>query len=155
MLKQTENSGLYILELQLLESILFTHHKLGNNNLLPGYYYYIGSAQQNLEKRIKRHLTRNKKKHWHIDYLTNNHRFIYSNILILKNFKKEKECVVVNRLEKKFNLDYPIVSFGNSDCNSCKSHLLFSENKISYNHFCSLYQSAVIFIPSSNETFCE
>ena len=152
-LKQTKDSGLYILELKLLRPNFFIHKKLGNHELLPGYYYYIGSAQKNLDKRVERHLANYKKKHWHIDFLTSNKDFLISDTFILKNFLKEGECKVVKQLEKRFVLNYPIKSFGNSDCNSCKSHLLFSENQISYSHFCSLYQSAVVFIPSSKDTF--
>jgi Uri superfamily endonuclease len=42
--------------------------------LKPGIYVYIGSARGpgGLRARIERHLRRNKKKHWHIDYLTTN-----------------------------------------------------------------------------------
>lgn len=151
--KQTKDTGLYILELELLNTFLFNHNKLGNYELLPGYYYYIGSAQKNLEKRINRHLSNYKKKHWHIDFLTSIKDFLKSKTIVLREFEKEKECKVVKKLENEFNLKYPIKSFGNSDCDSCKSHLLFSEIQISYSHFCSLYQSAVLFIPSSNETF--
>ena len=152
-LKQTNYSGIYILEIKLPATYNFVHSRLGNYKLVPGYYYYIGSAQRNLTKRIERHLSVDKKKHWHIDYLTNNQIFSISRTFVLKDFPKESECKLVNEIEQKFSLDFPIKSFGNSDCNLCKSHLLFSENQISYSHFCSLYQSAVLFMPSSNDTF--
>ena len=37
--------------------------------LKPGYYVYVGSAMNSLEKRVARHFRREKKLHWHIDYL--------------------------------------------------------------------------------------
>ncbi|MEO2152275.1 MAG: DUF123 domain-containing protein, partial [Thermococcus sp.] len=37
--------------------------------LRPGYYVYIGSAMNSLEKRVARHFRREKRLHWHIDYL--------------------------------------------------------------------------------------
>ncbi|WP_297513329.1 DUF123 domain-containing protein [Thermococcus sp.] len=37
--------------------------------LEPGYYVYVGSAMNSLEKRVARHFRREKKLHWHIDYL--------------------------------------------------------------------------------------
>ena len=151
--KQTNNTGIYILEIKLLDTFNFIHSRLGNYKLVPGYYYYIGSAQRNLKKRIDRHLSVDKKKHWHIDYLTTNKIFSISRIFVLENLPKESECKLVREIEQNFNIEFPIKSFGNSDCNLCKSHLLFSRKTISYNHFCSLYQSAVIFIPSSNDTF--
>ena len=44
--------------------------KLGIINFKKGCYVYVGSAMNSLESRVKRHLSDNKKKHWHIDYLT-------------------------------------------------------------------------------------
>jgi len=38
-------------------------------HLRPGYYVYVGSAMNSLEARVRRHMSRNKKLHWHIDYL--------------------------------------------------------------------------------------
>ena len=37
-----------------------------------GYYVYIGSAMNSLVARINRHLSDEKKLHWHIDYLLKN-----------------------------------------------------------------------------------
>ncbi|NJE53762.1 DUF123 domain-containing protein [Thermococcus sp. 21S9] len=37
--------------------------------LKPGYYVYVGSAMNSLEKRVARHFRREKRLHWHIDYL--------------------------------------------------------------------------------------
>ena len=37
-----------------------------------GYYVYIGSAMNSLVARINRHLSDDKKMHWHIDYLLKN-----------------------------------------------------------------------------------
>lgn len=53
--------------------------KLGFINFKKGCYVYVGSAMNCLESRVKRHLSDNKKKHWHIDYL-----------LLNKNSKIEK-----------------------------------------------------------------
>jgi len=36
----------------------------------PGYYVYFGSAHGGLSARVSRHLKREKRLHWHIDYLT-------------------------------------------------------------------------------------
>jgi Uri superfamily endonuclease len=37
--------------------------------LEKGYYVYVGSAMNSLEKRVARHFSREKKLHWHIDFL--------------------------------------------------------------------------------------
>ncbi|ASJ16777.1 endonuclease [Thermococcus chitonophagus] len=38
--------------------------------LKRGYYAYVGSAMNSLEKRVERHFKKEKRLHWHIDYLT-------------------------------------------------------------------------------------
>ena len=47
--------------------------KIGNlyqdHKFKKGYYVYIGSAMNSLVARINRHLSDNKKIHWHVDYL--------------------------------------------------------------------------------------
>ena len=46
--------------------------KLGRFIFPVGSYVYTGSAKTNIDKRIERHLSKEKKLHWHIDYLLNN-----------------------------------------------------------------------------------
>lgn len=151
MLKLTNNTGIYVLELKVKNKFTFSHHKLGVKDLVKGYYYYFGSAQINLSQRINRHLNKNKKEHWHIDFLTCNDNILINKIFIIKNLNKDYECKIANGLKQSFNLKIPIKNFGNSDCNKCESHLLFSKIEIDYNHLCSLYQSTVLCIPSSNK----
>ena len=43
--------------------------KFGTFEFPAGYYVYTGSAKRNLEARIKRHLSKEKRLKWHIDYL--------------------------------------------------------------------------------------
>lgn len=155
MQKQINKGGIYILEIVPTKTFSFSHKILGNHYFSMGYYYYVGSAQLNLDHRIKRHITKSKKLHWHIDYITSNKFTHITNVYILNNFTKEFECKIVEDLYNHFNMQFPIKSFGNSDCKICKSHLLYCEKQISYNQLCSLYQSAVSFIPSSKDTFCE
>jgi Uri superfamily endonuclease len=42
--------------------------KLGTFYFPAGFYIYVGSALNGLDARITRHLSKNKKKRWHIDY---------------------------------------------------------------------------------------
>ncbi|USS40534.1 DUF123 domain-containing protein [Thermococcus aggregans] len=37
--------------------------------LKKGYYIYVGSAMNSLEKRVERHFKKEKRLHWHIDFL--------------------------------------------------------------------------------------
>lgn len=52
--------------------------KLGRFHFPKGYYVYVGSAMNDLDARIARHLrpSSEKKKHWHIDYLLDYARVI-------------------------------------------------------------------------------
>ena len=43
--------------------------KLGNIQFKQGKYVYVGSAMNSLFGRIRRHLSDEKKLHWHVDYL--------------------------------------------------------------------------------------
>jgi len=150
--KQINNSGIYILELFLPKRTILSHNKFKNQVFSIGYHYYIGSAQKYLLQRIERHRRKEKKLRWHIDYLLNNREVLISNIYTISNLPKNQECKLVDNLISEMQLKVVIKNFGNSDCKSCESHLLFSNTRLDYNHLCSLYQSAVIFIPSSNET---
>ncbi len=42
---------------------------LGRHRFDQGWYLYTGSARRNLNARLSRHLRKNKKLRWHIDYL--------------------------------------------------------------------------------------
>lgn len=147
----TDNSGIYILELHSKTNFNFDHKKFGKLKLPAGYYYYIGSAQKNLAQRITRHFRKNKKLHWHIDYLIKKRSIKLINAYLLENYGKEGECKLVRDLQTEFGLKSIIKNFGNSDCRNCESHLLYSEESINYNQLLSLYHSTVLFIPSSKE----
>lgn len=43
---------------------------LGEREFKKGYYVYVGSAMQALDKRINRHLRKNKKIRWHLDHIS-------------------------------------------------------------------------------------
>jgi len=115
--------GIYILLIKINKNIQEKIGSLGRIKFDKGTYVYIGSAQNNLEKRISRHLSRNKKKFWHIDYLLNN-----TAVKILKIFYKRagrpEECKIAKNLSKSSHF---IPNFGCSDCN-CKSHLFKIKN---------------------------
>jgi len=110
--------GIYILLVSVSKDINVNVGTLGNVNFEKGLYAYVGSAQNNLGKRIERHLRKTKQKFWHIDYLLDN-----ANVEILKvfyeNAGKAEECKVANKIGERC---VPTKSFGSSDC-KCKSHL--------------------------------
>ncbi len=56
----------------------------------PGYYVYVGSAMNSLEARVRRHMRKEKKLHWHIDYLLKSARILEA-ILIPSEIRLEEE----------------------------------------------------------------
>ena len=88
-------------------------------NITPGKYIYVGRAKKNLISRLKRHLKKQKKIRWHIDYLTSHPACKIDSITIADI--DTKECTIADILE---NIGlYRIKDFGSSDCR-CKGHLL-------------------------------
>ncbi len=93
--------------------------KLGTINFSSGIYAYVGSAQTALEKRIARHLRKEKCIFWHIDHLLQD-----PNAKILKVFtkaaEKQEECRIAKKIAAKGET---VEGFGCSDC-ICTSHLV-------------------------------
>ena len=95
--------------------------KLGKFIFPVGYYVYTGSAKKNIDKRIKRHLSKKKNLHWHIDYLLNN------DAVQIIDIKKSE--IIECSLNQKTNGVIIIKGFGSSDCNlCCGSHLKYLGN---------------------------
>jgi Uri superfamily endonuclease len=115
--------GVYLLLIRVSRNLTIRIGSLGKINFDKGLYAYVGSAQKNLEKRLKRHLLKTKKKFWHIDYLLNN-KFTKIIKLLYKNSGKNEECKIANKLSK---TEIAIPNFGSSDCN-CRSHLFSLKN---------------------------
>ena len=111
--------GSYVLIAKINEPRRIKVGKLGEIHFKKGYYAYVGSALNSLEKRIGRHIRKEKKMRWHIDYLLQ-HASIKK--IFYKESNEKEECMIAS----KFDLDY-IPKFGSSDCN-CKSHLFYSRN---------------------------
>lgn len=95
--------------------------KVGQRRTIPfasGFYFYVGSALGGLEARIKRHLAREKRHHWHIDYLLDFGKIV--EVLTVPTNKKI-ECQVAKSISDGLEA---INGFGSSDCN-CRSHLFY------------------------------
>ncbi len=110
--------GIYILLIKVKKDINIKVGALGKILFKKGRYAYVGSAQNNLEKRIQRHLSKNKKKRWHIDYLLMNPNVEVESVHH-KETGKEEECEIAQVLE---TVEEPIKGFGSSDC-KCTAHL--------------------------------
>ncbi len=111
--------GTYVLLVKLEKNSRIKIGKLGFMNFQKGFYAYVGSGMNSLEKRIERHLLRKKKEHWHIDYLLGKARVYRA---VYAESGKRKECEIAGKLAGKFK---GVRRFGSSDC-ACESHLFFS-----------------------------
>jgi len=111
--------GTYCLVIELKKDSSIKIGALGKIKFKRGLYCYVGSALNNLEKRVQRHLSKKKKLHWHIDYFLLNKNSSIKKIFYKKSNKKE-ECKIANFVLK--NSTDTITGFGCSDC-SCKTHL--------------------------------
>ena len=115
--------GTYCLIIQLdSDSKIKIGKKLGQIQFQKGYYVYVGSALNSLESRLKRHLSDEKKMHWHIDYLLKKSQIVE---IIYCESDKKIECDLSHYLAGKTS---DINGFGCSDC-ECDSHLYFFKNK--------------------------
>jgi len=124
------NKGSYLLLIKIKKPVKIKTGFLGLIYFDRGHYVYVGSAMNNLQKRVKRHLESSnlekgqEKKHWHIDYLLSN-----DNVKIIEVYYKEseikEECLMAKKVKRESF--HKIKGFGSSDC-KCKSHLF----KINY-----------------------
>jgi histidyl-tRNA synthetase len=94
---------------------------LGQVILPPGAYLYLGSAHGpgGLPARLRRHLSADKRPHWHVDRLTA--AGTVERIFVLPN---GRECDLVDRALKLPAAHVPVAGFGSSDCRRCPAHLI-------------------------------
>jgi len=123
--------GSYILILHSLKEKSAIIGNLGTISLKKGYYAYVGSAMgksgpSTLENRVKRHFlpSKNKKIHWHIDYLLDIDTIVVEVVYLIPSMIK-LECLIARDLLEKS--EFHVKNFGSSDC-KCKSHLFFFKN---------------------------
>ncbi|MGB9857008.1 MAG: GIY-YIG nuclease family protein [Dictyoglomaceae bacterium] len=110
--------GIYILLINLERDLELNIGSLGKIRFTKGIYAYVGSAQNNLEKRILRHISKNKKKFWHIDYLLSEDIAKVVGVIYIEA-ERSYECEIAKAFQRKKDF---IPYFGSSDC-KCKSHL--------------------------------
>lgn len=117
--------GIYILAVMVNRDKTVRIGSLGTIQFKKGLYAYVGSAQNNLEKRLERHFKKAaKRKFWHIDYL-----LAEDDVSVVKAFFKKadkpEECATAQGLAK---FGFSVKGFGCSDC-KCESHLFMFENQ--------------------------
>ncbi|MEA3454458.1 MAG: GIY-YIG nuclease family protein [Candidatus Caldatribacteriota bacterium] len=90
-----------------------------------GDYIYIGSAKGCLETRLQRHLRKEKRIFWHVDYFLENDRVQILQIWVIQ---KPIECKTADIFYKELTCDIVKKGFGSSDC-KCVTHLFYIKNK--------------------------
>ena len=114
---ESDDSGAtYQLLIEVAEAVRVRVGSLGCFDFPAGNYVYTGSALRNFAARVNRHLSANKKMHWHIDYLLSVPGVRVREVLRFA----DAECVVNQRTGG----EIVVRGFGASDCKSgCGSHL--------------------------------
>jgi Uri superfamily endonuclease len=98
---------------------------LGEVSFKEGEYLYIGSAKSCLERRLQRHLRKEKRIFWHIDYLLENQKV---KIFQIWTIDKKVECQAAEVLCQNPAIKIIKKGFGSSDC-KCLTHLFFIKDK--------------------------
>lgn len=107
-----------------------------------GLYAYVGSDQRCLEKRIARHRRKEKKKRWHIDYVTPYAEEGVAFCLYLpKNFEEKLSNFLAERYEV-------VEKFGSSDLPNCKGNLFKVDENIGIviKQFAKMYGAEVVIL---------
>jgi Uri superfamily endonuclease len=129
LIPELSTTGVYTLLLFLPNEANLNIGKLGKKRFPEGYYTYTGSALGNgassLKHRIARHLKKEKRKFWHIDYLLADENVNVEAVVIAET-KENMECTLNRYMKKMMGAKVPVKGFGASDCRKkCGSHLLY------------------------------
>ena len=112
-------AGSYLLLLTVDQPCDITVGRLGRRSYPHGDYLYCGSALGGLEARLARHERREKRLHWHIDYLLAQATLMGAWVM---PGTMRLECLAQQALCRLGGA--PVRGFGSSDCR-CPGHLLF------------------------------
>ncbi|MFX0053672.1 MAG: DUF123 domain-containing protein [Promethearchaeota archaeon] len=118
--------GVYVLIISISDDIELRIGAIGQQKFKPGTWVYIGSAfgnaSTNLEHRIRRHFSNEKKPHWHIDLLlkvTGPPKQV-----IWSESERKRECEIASILKQHEKFIAGPKGFGSSDCKAkCGTHL--------------------------------
>lgn len=112
-------NGIYFLVINISGDCNVKIGALGSTFFAKGSYAYVGSAMNGLENRINRHLRKEKKLHWHIDYLLASKNAKIAQVFVKETAHKSEECITAGKIAA---LGEPVSNFGCGDCR-CGAHL--------------------------------
>ncbi len=114
-----EIGGGYVLFMEFRHPVEVLVGGLGTVKFCPGLYAYVGSAKRGMRGRVSRHLRREKRPWWHVDYATPH--AARSWVVVIPS-RESLECFIARRLLRAAKK--VVKGFGASDC-SCPSHLVY------------------------------
>jgi Uri superfamily endonuclease len=128
-ISELSTTGIYTLLLFLPKEVTLTIGKLGKQKFPMGYYTYTGSAlgkgASSLKHRIARHLRKEKRRFWHIDYLLADENVSVEAVIVTET-NENMECKINQHIKTIMGPEVPVKGFGASDCRrNCESHLLY------------------------------
>ena len=126
-----KTKGTYVLLIKLKKSKIINVGKLGKFKFPKGFYVYVGSAfgSGGLKSRVERHLKKEKKKRWHIDYFLELAK-------IIDVFTTNERCEKKLASELLKFGECVAKRFGSTDDQENETHLIFFDEKsFDYGHF--------------------
>lgn len=114
--------GIYVLVVEITRPAEIQVGELGRIRFAPGTYAYVGSAMRGIEARVARHLKREKRVRWHIDYLLSHPGVAVVGVYVWETAER-RECEVAQTLTAECEV---VPGFGSSDCR-CRGHLFRCE----------------------------
>lgn len=123
-------TGTYLLVFYTNSNESISVGRLGRLELVPGYYFYIGSAfgPGGLRARVRHHHDISARPHWHLDYIRPSLSLLdvwYSTDTI------HFEHAWADSLYYTMQMQVPLTGLGSSDCR-CESHFFYSIDKPDY-----------------------
>jgi len=110
----------YVLVVALDSPVTIQVGKLGRFFFRSGCYLYFGSARRGLEARLARHFRKEKKLHWHIDYLLQHATPLEA---WQASSEERLECLWAKAALGAPGAQVVAPGFGSSDCR-CPAHLV-------------------------------
>ena len=115
-----KRKGTYVLFLTFDTQRTISVGALGEISLRPGMYCYVGSAMNGLDQRVGRHIAREKKLKWHIDYLTTSADLVEA----AESYPDYVPECVLAEIASESGCEPAVKGFGCSDC-KCYTHLFW------------------------------
>ena len=134
--------GTYLLVLAAIRRQAVQVGRLGQLDLQPGYYLYIGSAfgAGGIRSRVKHHARISARPHWHLDYIR---PFLSLQSVWYSHDPIPHECEWAAALRHKPAISQPLLGFGASDC-GCDTHLFYQSRKPRFADFKKILEHNVL-----------